>query len=44
LIDNLEGTVKKLDWKPGGTAWADYYDATNYPIRPREKQVVHDWL
>ncbi|HTW92623.1 MAG TPA: class I SAM-dependent methyltransferase [bacterium] len=30
LIDNLESTTKKLTWKPAGTEWADYYDATNY--------------
>lgn len=30
LIDSLEGTVRKLDWKPRGTQWADYYGQTNY--------------
>ncbi|MEP6755642.1 MAG: SAM-dependent methyltransferase [Chthonomonadales bacterium] len=30
LLDSLETTVKKLTWKPAGTEWADYYDATNY--------------
>ena len=30
LIDSLESTVKKLEWKPAGTEWGDYYDATNY--------------
>ena len=30
LILNLENTVKKLDWKPSGTEWADYYQGTNY--------------
>jgi len=30
LVDNLEGTVKRLKWEPGGTEWGDYYDATNY--------------
>jgi len=30
LIDSLERTVQGLDWKPEGTVWADYYQATNY--------------
>lgn len=30
LIDNLEGLVKGLTWKPEGTVWGDYYEATNY--------------
>ncbi|MCB9799985.1 MAG: SAM-dependent methyltransferase [Candidatus Omnitrophica bacterium] len=30
LIDSLETAVKRLQWKPGGTEWADYYDQTNY--------------
>ena len=30
LIDGLKRTVLKLEWRPGGTEWADYYDDTNY--------------
>ena len=46
LIDSLVSTVKKLAWKPGGTAWAEYYDATNYTAEALEskKQSVSDWL
>lgn len=29
LIDNLEGTIKKLDWSPKGTQWAEYYEEDN---------------
>ena len=29
-IDNLKSTVQKLNWKPAGTAWANYYQSTNY--------------
>jgi hypothetical protein len=30
IIDSLETTIKKLEWKPKGTEWADYYDDINY--------------
>lgn len=30
LLDSLEGAVRKLRWRAGGTEWADYYDETNY--------------
>jgi hypothetical protein len=30
LIENLERAVQRLEWKPAGTVWADYYDETNY--------------
>ena len=30
LIDNLASIVKKTDWTPAGTVWADYYNETNY--------------
>jgi hypothetical protein len=30
LIDSLERTVQRLDWRPAGTVWGDYYEATNY--------------
>jgi ribosomal protein L11 methylase PrmA len=30
LVDHLESAVERLTYKPGGTAWADYYAHTNY--------------
>ena len=30
LLDSLESTIDSLRWEPGGTVWADYYEATNY--------------
>lgn len=30
LIENLESTVRRLNWRPGGTEWAEYYRQTNY--------------
>jgi ribosomal protein L11 methylase PrmA len=35
----------KLNWRPGGTEWADYYDATNYSARAlSEKETIVDTL
>jgi hypothetical protein len=28
LMDSLESTVRKLNWKPAGTEWGDYYTAS----------------
>ncbi len=46
LVDSLESGVKRLRWEPQGTAWADYYDATNYPSDAlrHKKQVVAEFL
>lgn len=30
LIESLEGAVRGLNWKAGGTEWGAYYQATNY--------------
>jgi hypothetical protein len=30
IIESLTNAIKKLRWRPEGTEWADYYDATNY--------------
>jgi len=30
IIDQLASIVKRLKWKPRGTAWGDYYSDTNY--------------
>jgi ribosomal protein L11 methylase PrmA len=29
LVDSLKGAIQKLEWKPGGTEWFDYYQANN---------------
>jgi len=29
LLDSLKGTINKLQWKPGGSEWFDYYQANN---------------
>jgi ribosomal protein L11 methylase PrmA len=45
LIESLEGTVRKLAWKPAGTEWANYYQVTNYSDAAFEhkKQLVTEW-
>ncbi len=45
LIESLDSTIRKLDWKPGGTEWGNYYDITNYSDAAFEhkKQLVHEW-
>lgn len=46
LLDSLESTVRGLNWRAGGTAWADYYDFTNYQQAAFEtkKTIVAKYL
>jgi len=46
LIDSLQGAVRKLKWKPAGTAWAEYYEDTNYSPAAMEhkRQIVAEYL
>jgi ribosomal protein L11 methylase PrmA len=46
LIESLENTVKKLNWKPAGTEWGNYYEITNYSDAAFEhkKELVSKWL
>jgi len=30
LVDNLESSIRKLEWKPGDTEWRDYYEGDSY--------------
>jgi ribosomal protein L11 methylase PrmA len=30
IVSGLRSLIAGLDWKPAGTEWADYYQATNY--------------
>ncbi len=45
LIESLEATVRKLDWKPRGTEWGNYYDITNYSDAAFEhkRELVQAW-
>lgn len=40
LIDNLASTVKKLNWKAGGTAWAEYESDHNYTAAAMSQKVA----
>jgi hypothetical protein len=46
LVGSLEGAVKKLNWKPAGTEWGNYYDMTNYSQAAfaHKKEIISGWL
>ncbi len=46
LIENLQNTVRKLEWKPVGTEWGDYYNITNYTDSAfaHKKDIISDWV
>jgi hypothetical protein len=46
MVDSLRSTIERLDWKPEGTTWADYYSDTNYssPAFSEKRRVVGEML
>ena len=46
FIDNLESTIKKLEYRAAGTEWADYYNDTNYPAEAlqHKKDIISKML
>ena len=46
LIENLQATVRKLDWDAGGTEWGNYYDIMNYSdvAFVHKKEVIAGWV
>ena len=46
LIDSLESAIRKLEWNPEGTQWAEYYASTNYTEGSFEnkKKAVEKYL
>jgi len=46
LISNLQSLIKKLDWKPAGTEWGDYYSICRYSDSALEekKRIVGRWV
>lgn len=45
LIESLRNTVRKLEWRPAGTEWGQYYGNTNYTdvAFEHKKQLVAEW-
>lgn len=39
ILKSLRKTVRKLEWNPGGTEWAEYYRETNYSESSFEGKV-----
>lgn len=39
LIDSLESAVKGLKWKPGASAWIDYYEDDSYSASALESKI-----
>jgi len=46
LIESLRDTIRKLEWKPAGTEWADYYEDNNYTDAAFQHKLnlIEDWL
>lgn len=46
LIESLNSGIKKLNWKPEGTEWAEYYSETNYSdvSFTEKKKIIDDAL
>ncbi|MCK5233184.1 MAG: SAM-dependent methyltransferase [Candidatus Aenigmarchaeota archaeon] len=46
LLEHLISTIEKLKWRPKGTEWAEYYDATNYSETAfaHKKEVLKSFL
>jgi hypothetical protein len=46
IIDSLENAVKKLNWKPEGTEWENYYNDTNYSTEALEhkKEIAAKYI
>jgi ribosomal protein L11 methylase PrmA len=44
IIDSLKSAVASFRWRPGGTEWADYYQATNYSTHAmsEKEKIVED--
>lgn len=46
LLENLESAIRRLDWEPVGTEWAEYEDVHGYSTEARseKERVVLDLL
>lgn len=44
IVTSLRNLIRKLDWQPAGTEWADYYQATNYSdeaFQAKNRRIRH---
>jgi ribosomal protein L11 methylase PrmA len=46
LVESLEAAIRNLDWKPGGTFWADYDGTASYSDSSLDEKAktVEAWL
>jgi ribosomal protein L11 methylase PrmA len=46
ILDNLESAIQSLNWNPGGTEWADYYQDTNYTdaAMTQKRKLVSEFI
>jgi hypothetical protein len=46
LISSLRSIIKKLEWKPAGTEWGDYYEICAYSesALDEKKRVISEWV
>lgn len=40
MLDGLSRLVRKLEWKPEGTEWGDYYSFTNYSDDATKEKLI----
>jgi len=46
IIESLNSGIKKLNWRPKGTEWADYYTDTNYSSKGfnHKKKIIESFF
>lgn len=46
IVDHLKSTIRKLDWRPAGTEWANYTGTTHYSAsdRSEKERLVEAYL
>jgi len=46
IIESLNSGIKKLNWKPEGTEWGEYYNDTNYSEKgfTQKKKIIENFF
>jgi len=46
IIESLHSGIKKLNWKPEGTEWGEYYNDTNYSEKgfTQKKKIIENFF